>query len=642
MSKREMINGRLIRILVGLLLWPHCVKAQIAFYNSQLYNSTISPGETFTQIYALFPPQAMGPNNTDFSTYVMTQSAIDGVTLQVPWNAVETVDPTTTPCTGAPDVCQPDPNAPGYFHTYNWGTVNGSGCTDHAASSISQWFCFGKKVGLILFGIADSPSNGVTPKYIWSSGWINSTATAANPTSPYLFQDVVNTINTSPSCGGYSGATGSSFQVPSGTLFQGDSSNPTHVTVSWPAHPFQGGETIWLNPQFLLSHPNFDVTTPHGATVMTAIPGTSFTYVSTVGPDNGSANSTANTQIITADQSWPVPYEAPYKAGWLAFLRAAIYHFNNLNVAITGGQEDLSHIAYIRPGVARGGEAIPLCSTGAGANWSPTYSQGNWENWYGTVNDTVQAASPQMQVLYSLNAGDPQHKDASYTTDQAARAVAHANGAGQFNGFGSQGLQNSDRTNWNGPGTGLQVPNCPSGTNPPVPDTGNNWGCMFLKYWSDANNTEYNTPNDTPSPTTVPLELQQIDCSNPCVDGTCTDQGSNSDSCFLSSLAPGKTQDLRLVYPFATQHHVSVLELYSQDALLAFDPFYCTLSGISCSSSGVTFTKLTAPTQNEFFQDVGIGDKNNCYLNYNGGTNQSGAHGDCSYAAAMYAAHGYH
>jgi hypothetical protein len=105
---------------------------------------------------------------------------------------------------------------------------------------------------------------------------------------------------------------------------------------------------------------------------------------------------------------------------------------------------------------------------------------------------------------------------------------------------------------------------------------------------------------------------------------------------------PGKTQDLRTLYPFTTQNHVSILELYNQDALLAFDPNYCLLVSSACSSTGVVFPTLTAGTQFEFFQDAGIGNTNNCYTSYITGMPQTGANGDCSYAAAIYAAHGYH
>ena len=132
----------------------------------------------------------------------------------------------------------------------------------------------------------------------------------------------------------------------------------------------------------------------------------------------------------------------------------------------------------------------------------------------------------------------------------------------------------------------------------------------------------------TASPTTVPLELQQIHCSNP-TGYTST----NANNCFQGS-PPGKTGNLSTLFPFATSNHVSVIELYSQDALLAFDPHYCNDNGTTCvnSSPGDWFgSSLSADTQFNFYTHVGQG---NC----GGGTGS----GDCSYATVIQNAHGYH
>lgn len=126
-------------------------------------------------------------------------------------------------------------------------------------------------------------------------------------------------------------------------------------------------------------------------------------------------------------------------------------------------------------------------------------------------------------------------------------------------------------------------------------------------------------------------------------------QGITSDSCFHGG-PPGLTQDLRTLYPFATSNYASILELYSQDALLAFDPKFCVLSGGSCDIStgggGDSFgTNLSAATQYGFFQYVGIGKgtsgTSTCAATYNQ-TPQTGSNGDCSYAQYVTAAHGPH
>jgi hypothetical protein len=84
-------------------------------------------------------------------------------------------------------------------------------------------------------------------------------------------------------------------------------------------------------------------------------------------------------------------------------------------------------------------------------------------------------------------------------------------------GFGSQGLEQSDIANY---------PNCTA-----------NWCSLFSQYAKQA-----------------PLELQTYLQS--CPDKTCT---------------TGSLVDL---VPFAVSHHASVLEIYYQDWLLAFDPSY--------------------------------------------------------------------
>ncbi len=655
--------------------------AQTQLINATLHGSAIliNPGQTYTHIYVVFPPSS-GTNHDDLVEYVMPQSAIDGVNVQINWNNIETSAPSQMDCTqltpplNNPDECQPDPLVPGWFHTYSWSAVDGSGCADYSGT-ISQWFCdfpWGsnnfKRVAIQLFGIGPGPSNPVTPPYVTQSAWIN----AAAPSS-YQYQDVVNTVNAytgTNGCGGYSG----SYSIPPGTTFSGDTSIPPNVTVTGlsSAPTFSTKDTIWLNPQFTpASHPAFDITTPHGATVSNVVTTSpySFTYKgSGSSGDNHTATSTGTAvALVTAVQSWPVPYEAPYEAAWLSFLRAAIYHFNHLNntgtsthcVGTSGPSctlnETTAQIAYLRAGVAEGGEAYPICTSSSLTSTPmnstmPSFTEPHWDGWYGTVNDTIQAAGPQMQIMFSINAGDPDPStsNATFAANEASRAVAHYNSVGQFNGFGSQGLQWADQTNINGSGTGLQISGCPySGT---APDTGNNWGCMFNKYWDGSNSTLYNpTGGDPPAPTTVPLELQQIDCSNPCTANppfTCS-QGGIGDTCMQGG-SPGKTEDLRGLYPFATQNYASIIELYSQDALLAFDPNFCTLSLGSCSGSGVTFSGLTLGTQHDFFQYVGIGNgqslSGTCYVTYGytSGQIQGSASGDCSYAAAIYAAHGYH
>jgi hypothetical protein len=110
----------------------------------------------------------------------------------------------------------------------------------------------------------------------------------------------------------------------------------------------------------------------------------------------------------------------------------------------------------------------------------------------------------------------------------------------------------------------------------------------------------------------------------------CGENGSTSD-----------TGDLRNLLPtFVTGAHMTILEIYNQDALLAYDPAFCTPSGASCSSasgtctgtSGDLFSTLDLGHQSQFFECVGQG--TSC-----GG---SAGTGDCSYATAITGTRGTH
>lgn len=304
---------------------------------------------------------------------------------------------------------------------------------------------------------------------------------------------------------------------------------------------------------------------------------------------------------------------------------AAIYHFSNLNYPGRSWQNH-SRIRYIRPGVAQGGEARPICATYApmtGA--SPAYSEPVWTNgtsptgWYTQVVQAVQSANPLMQVMFSINVGETSLVpiDASFANDEAAVAVAYSNSTGLYDGFGSQGLEHSDIA-------GFTSGHCPEAGG--APDTGNNWGCMFTKYWSGSNMT-YGTMG--PNPTTVPLELQQIDCSNP------TGVYDAQDGCFLGNTG-GDTGSLVSLYAFATLNHASILELYNQDALLAYDPNFCLPAGgpphnTCMNTAGYDWfgTNLSPTTQYNFYVNAGQGTPG-C----------SG--GSCPYASAINTAHGPH
>jgi len=242
----------------------------------------------------------------------------------------------------------------------------------------------------------------------------------------------------------------------------------------------------------------------------------------------------------------------------------------------------------MRVGRSVGGEAYPYCIPTMEALPAPnTYSTDVWLAYYTAIDDFVQAQGPMMVILDPLNeAGtgttqDP--KDPSYGTAEAAIAIAHKNANNVVNGFGSQGLQASDITNY---------PSCASD-------------------WCNQFNADYLT-NDN-------LELQQLGLSAPV-----TVSGVNSG-----------TGDLRPLLPFAVSHHMTILELYNLDALLAYDPNYCVLNvpdnGL-CNATGsvqIPTIVLPADAQEPYFQAVGQ-------------PGQSGATGDGSYEAVIKSTEGQH
>jgi len=281
--------------------------------------------------------------------------------------------------------------------------------------------------------------------------------------------------------------------------------------------------------------------------------------------------------IISSQQSWAVPYEPAYKTAWEAFVAAGILHFNQ--------SPHLSQIAYIRVGRATGGEAYPYCTNILEGLPSPnTYSMNGWLQYFTEIDDFVQAQNPAMQILDPLNAAETPPLT-SYGSAEAQIAVAHHNAKGVVNGFGSQGMRSADISNY-----------------PQNPDTcSSDWCAMFDKYYTAG----------------YPLELQQIDLSSPSA-------SINSDS---------ETGDLRPLLPFAVQRHMTILELYAFDALLAYDPNYCVLPlnhGVCGPGSiEIPITTLDPTLQGPYFQVVGQ-------------KGQNGATGDGSYAAAINKTEGPH
>jgi hypothetical protein len=557
---------------------------------------------------------------------VINQAAIEGVTVGTSWIDAETGTPGPGTCTPVgTDTCQQD--SFGFTHTYNWSTIDGNN---------APWFAVPgpKKVNIILDGIGGAASNclldntcvnAITPYYVTTSGW--ATQTMSNT------QDVIN--GNMDGCSNYVGLIATSMTSDLTGL----------VTVTEANHDYTNGQLIWVGGTSPSSYniaqesiTNVQVasgvltitasnTLPVGAQVnflnlanatflngqtvtITSASSTQFTAATTdanYGPaaeTAGTANplgvpvqnattdtfqyqtaipvagsaTTAGT-AISAQQSWPVPYETPYKTAWEAFIAAAIYHFNN--------SPNLSQISYMRVGRSVGGEAYPYCLSNLDQLPAPNaYTMTGWLQYYTDIDQFVQAQSPAMQILDPLNeTGSGATADTTYGSDEAGIAVEYKNASGQTNGIGSQGLQASDITNYASGGT------CAS-----------DWCGTFNTYYQSG----------------IPLELQQAGLSAPVAIA-----GTNS-----------ATGDLRPLLPFAVDRYMSILELYTFDALLAYDPNYCVLPAVNglCGAGSVQIPTITLPPTDQlpYFQAVG-----------QAGT-QSGATGDGSYATVINQTEGQH
>ncbi len=584
--------------------------------------SSSGPGQ-FTHVYVVFPPPTSDPNHSHFMSTVINQAAIEGVTVATPWNQVETGTPGPGTCSPVgTDTCQLD--ASGWTHTYDWSNID---------SANSVWFGTQKKMNVILVGIGGAAANcllintcvnGLTPAYVMTPSWAAHTASSTedlingNKDGCSNYVGLITTSMTRSASGlvtvteanhGYSngdliwvgGTTPSNFNIAQEPVTNVQvSSNVLTVTVAnvlpvGAQVTFQGlGAATFLNGQTVtitgasatsftanFSHANYGPTSESSGTAnplgvpVQNVTSTTFQYQTAVAA--AGAATTPGT-VLGPQQSYPVPYEAPYKTGWEAFVAAAILHYN--------ASPNLAQISYMRVGRSVGGEAYPLCQNNMEQLPAPnTYSQSGWLQYYTDIDEFVQGQNPKMQILDPLNeSGSGANADPNAGSEEAQVAVSYKNASGQTNGIGSQGLQSSDISSYaNGQG-------CTS-----------DWCSAFDTYASKG----------------IPLELQQLGLSAPVAI-----TGTNS-----------ATGDLRQLLPFAVSRHMTILELYYLDALLAYDPNYCVLPAVNglCGSGSVQIPIIALPPQDQlpYFQAVGQ-------------PGQSGATGDGSYATVINATEGQH
>ncbi len=586
-------------LLLFALSAPSLAQQSIVQGNTSANGSTVVNSLTsqYLSIYVVFPPT--NTDNSSFVMNVMPQSAIDGVTVQLSWANIEMSEPDTTPCSPAPsDTCQPDPVVPMYHH-YVWNPLTDGGLYDSRNfPGIWTWFDqysgVPKKVNLLLNGEAAGNPNAATPHYVTESSWISLFTTPYAPSSSYARQDVINVME----CSGVPW-TGT---VPSGSVTSGSTVTVNDTSccsmTSTQSNVIQTGDLVWVNVV------GSSACSTTSAGTMATVNNSGQFYYTPQGSCSGSI-SNSNVTYISAIQSWPVPYEWPYKAALQALWAATFAHFNSNYTAKNAGGTSVNvgkQLGYIRPGESAGGEAFPYCTANLKALAAPyTYAKQNdgphpvgtyvgWLDYYKEMLQWGKSQTPYMNFFAPLNAADG--NDLDYGYQEANAAAISSNGHGFIDGFGSQGLSLRDSLN----GCTLSA---------------SNWCPSFGNWYTSA----------------MPLELQQLSLSDE-RDSTCSSCG----------VPPGDSGDLRLWLPFAVNNHITILELYYLDAGLAYDQNYCTaISGLGvCTGYNPgSNTFLNTTIQATFMNHVGQG--KNCP---GGGPTYS--NGNCSYAQCLNDAHGPH
>lgn len=558
-----------------------------------------------TRVWAFSPPNSTN-DNTYFQTAVMPQASVAGVSLVEDWSSIEVTKPISTPCTDTtPDHQQLD--SIGMYHCYDW-TIYDSVA---GGNRIMQWFgTFGaskKLVNLLFLGTATSATNGGTPNYVTTSGWF----TNAGFVNPYNRQDVINTLKDCTTVP-YKGTL-----VSSGITWSG-----TTVTVS-----LTGCCSTAMNDQSNLLHTGdiiYATGSPAGigtdpALVLTASVSASniFSYISM-----GTAGTAVNLTYISASQSWPVPYEEPYKVALKAFWAAAIAHyqpsFSNFN-----------QLNYFRFDGSAGSEWFPYCVHNTSTNGlvhltAPyTYVKSGgvagtsvgWLDYYSEMLDHLQSLQPPVKIIMSINSADTGPVDYDYADQEAGLSIQRVNAYGVHFGFGSQGLSALDHKNCTG------AFSCGIGSTTP---SASDWFPLFAKYRGLG----------------VALELQplslsyegDLDCSSP----TCGPGNGNYSGDLPTFL-----------FPFATDDGMTDTEIYWRDLDLAYDAAnYCTLSALGppyTCASGISLGGQLATGQGlTFFQAVGQAMPmvpNTCIAGF---PYQSNAAGSCAYATNIDSAEGPH
>lgn len=250
--------------------------------------------------------------------------------------------------------------------------------------------------------------------------------------------------------------------------------------------------------------------------------------------DSGAPSNTCWNSSTHSDTSgFPVVYEAPFSVALQDFHDAVVSHINSASYA--------PYIAYIRLGVAGGGEEYPHCASTIKSYFSISDAtlESDWTTYAGDVFTNASKQGAQYPLMAAPNAngtstGDPSDAWADAEADDALSVGLV---------LGSEGLQSNDTF----------ISNCDTSTSTDGASS-NNWCYTF----SPAFDTNYSVAAPSVK------ELQTLMYSDPS-ENTCTTDYYNS-----GNTTSQNTGSIVCLLPFV-QGKANSVELYPEDVFLAFD-----------------------------------------------------------------------
>lgn len=251
------------------------------------------------------------------------------------------------------------------------------------------------------------------------------------------------------------------------------------------------------------------------------------------GDSGAPSNSCWNSGTNSDTSGFPVVFQPPFSQALQDFHDAVVSHINSASYA--------PYVAYVRLGIAGGGEEFPHCSSQIKTQLSITDStfESDWTTYAGEIFTNASSQGAQYPVMAAPNANctsscDPSDAWADTEADDALSVGLV---------LGSEGLQSNDTF----------VTNCDTSTSADG-SSSNNWCYTF----SSAFDTHYSV--------TAPSvrELQTLMYSDP-AENTCS-----TDYYSATNTPSENTGSIVCLLPFVEGKANSV-ELYPGDMFLAFD-----------------------------------------------------------------------